>query len=560
MDRFVRLTVISFVAALAAPALGQPIVFVDRTAPAGGNGSSWALAYNTLQAALDAARANSAIKELRVAQGTYKPDRGPGRTPNDRSASFALVTGAAIRGGYAGLAGADPDARNPATFVSVLSGDLGGDDGPNFANYVDNSYHVVSGVGTGSTALLEGFTVRGGSSEASFPLSEGGGILIGNGSCTIRNCTIRENTAVYGGGVYIENGSPKLQDCLFTANRVINWGAGVYNCGGSLTAINCRFETNNAGVWGGGVFAEGGSTSLLSCLFLSNTALSGGAVTAVEGTQTLVNCRFLGNSAAIDGGAFAAQAGTRSFANCLFSGNHATQNGGAISSPGLTIADCTFSRNTAGGQGGGVFGASPTITNSILWGNTDVSGTTQESQVAATGSPAVDFTCMQGFTAMARGVGNIGTDPRFVNATGADTTPGTLDDDLRLAPRSPCIDAGDNDDVPTDALDLNGNMNTSEPLPLDLDNAPRFRNDAGMPDTGIGSAPIVDMGAYEFQGTSPSNPCPADITGDGIVNSADLGQLLGAWGTGPSPSDISGDGTVNAADLGLLLGAWGACP
>ncbi|MFG0257440.1 MAG: hypothetical protein ACF8GE_06020 [Phycisphaerales bacterium JB043] len=52
-------------------------------------------------------------------------------------------------------------------------------------------------------------------------------------------------------------------------------------------------------------------------------------------------------------------------------------------------------------------------------------------------------------------------------------------------------------------------------------------------------------------------PPPADLNGDGIVNGADLGQLLGDWGPGLSPADLNNDGTVDGADLGLLLGSWG---
>ena len=52
--------------------------------------------------------------------------------------------------------------------------------------------------------------------------------------------------------------------------------------------------------------------------------------------------------------------------------------------------------------------------------------------------------------------------------------------------------------------------------------------------------------------------CPTDLNGDGVTDGADLGLLLGAWG---SPSgDLNGDGTTDGADLGLLLGAWGLCP
>ena len=54
---------------------------------------------------------------------------------------------------------------------------------------------------------------------------------------------------------------------------------------------------------------------------------------------------------------------------------------------------------------------------------------------------------------------------------------------------------------------------------------------------------------------------PSDFDGNGIVNGADLGALLGSWGpvTPGIPVDLSGDGMVNGADLGILLGAWGPC-
>ncbi len=43
------------------------------------------------------------------------------------------------------------------------------------------------------------------------------------------------------------------------------------------------------------------------------------------------------------------------------------------------------------------------------------------------------------------------------------------------------------------------------------------------------------------------------------MNAADLGILIGSWGTNDPQCDINGDGTVSAADLGLLIGAWGPC-
>ncbi len=55
-------------------------------------------------------------------------------------------------------------------------------------------------------------------------------------------------------------------------------------------------------------------------------------------------------------------------------------------------------------------------------------------------------------------------------------------------------------------------------------------------------------------------PCPADLSGDGIVDATDLAILLGAWGANPDHlADFNQDGMVAADDLAVLLGAWGAC-
>ncbi len=53
--------------------------------------------------------------------------------------------------------------------------------------------------------------------------------------------------------------------------------------------------------------------------------------------------------------------------------------------------------------------------------------------------------------------------------------------------------------------------------------------------------------------------CPGDINGDEMVDAADLGLLVGAWGDSDSDADLNGDGGVDAADLGLLIGGWGLC-
>ena len=52
--------------------------------------------------------------------------------------------------------------------------------------------------------------------------------------------------------------------------------------------------------------------------------------------------------------------------------------------------------------------------------------------------------------------------------------------------------------------------------------------------------------------------CPADINGDGVVDSGDLGTLLSAWGT--TKADLDGDNATDSTDLGILLSGWGSCP
>lgn len=58
-----------------------------------------------------------------------------------------------------------------------------------------------------------------------------------------------------------------------------------------------------------------------------------------------------------------------------------------------------------------------------------------------------------------------------------------------------------------------------------------------------------------------SNPCPdcPDLTGDCVVDGADLASLLAAWGANSSPADFDDSGSVDGADLAALLGSWGVC-
>jgi hypothetical protein len=74
---------------------------------------------------------------------------------------------------------------------------------------------------------------------------------------------------------------------------------------------------------------------------------------------------------------------------------------------------------------------------------------------------------------------------------------------------------------------------------------------------------LVEASGLVGPNVPPPPACPADLNLDNVVNGADLGLMLGAWGPCPSSpcaADLNLDGVVNGADLGLMLGAWGNCP
>jgi len=73
----------------------------------------------------------------------------------------------------------------------------------------------------------------------------------------------------------------------------------------------------------------------------------------------------------------------------------------------------------------------------------------------------------------------------------------------------------------------------------------------GDPYFGTTSHPLIEIGCLQFG-------CQADLSGDFVVGSEDLGVLLAGWGT-PGPADLDGSGSVDSADLGILLAAWGGC-
>src|SRR5262249_15549702 len=133
-------------------------------------------------------------------------------------------------------------------------------------------------------------------------------------------------------------------------------------------------------------------------------------------------------------------------------------------------------------------GGTARLYNCIVWNNRDANGAIESSQITG-GTLVIDHCSIQAWSGIWGGAGNSGTWPRLADIDGPDSIAGNDDDDLRLLGGSPAIDAGTNS-VPASlpATDLAGN--------------PRFQDDPGTPDAGVGTAPIVDRGCYEFQGVT----------------------------------------------------------
>ncbi|MBI4578803.1 MAG: right-handed parallel beta-helix repeat-containing protein [Planctomycetes bacterium] len=453
------------------------VVFVDGRVAACGDGVSWATAYKYLQDALAAARApGSTITEIWVAGGTYRPDRDCAHSngTGDRNATFQLVDRVALRGGFGGtedLATFNLADRDLAANETILSGDLAGDDGPDFTNNGENCYHVTTGDGTSVSAVLDGFTITGGNADGVSPsfTKSGGGMYNDHGHPTIVDCTFRGNSAVSGGGgLHNVWSGPTLTHCLFSGNRAGHHGGGVSTAADSALALtDCAF-TKNSALWGGGLFENTSthSSRVMNCTFSQNTASDqGGGLNLYSGRPVLINCVFAANAA--DHGGGLVNLGTDgSLINCVFVGNQAPSCGGGV---------CNGNRNLA-------------LVNCILWNNSPA-------QIGDYGSLTVDHSCIQGGWT---GTGNIDADPLFIQTptAGPDATWGTDDDDLgdlQLQGGSPCIDAGNNAAVPGDVL-------------TDLAGRPRRLEDWTTADCRwapgtCGAAPIVDIGAYEFSAT-----------------------------------------------------------
>ena len=387
-------------------------VYVDKTKT--GKGTSWADAAPELADALREAKYNTAINEIWVAKGTYKPlyNAADGSetfcNTGARESAFVLVNNVKVYGGFAGgettIAG-----RNFSANLTTLSGDIG------IANEItDNCYHVVVGAGAPGTAALDGFTVSKGNAN-------------GSGVLTINSQSLNSGN---GGGQQNASSSSSIRNCTFSGNSSLGGGAGMYNISSSPSIDNCIFSGNISSSSGGGMFNYQSSPGITSCV-------------------------FSGNSCVNDGAGIANSTSSPSITNCIISGNTANTYGGGIansSSSNPVITNTTIAANKSFNIFGGAIhnqlSSAPQIYNCIIWGNSSSSGNIIN---PATGITIANSIIQAGYA----GTGNINVDPLFVSPQSSSAAPTTLGD-YRLQPCSPAINWGDNGFVTT-TMDLDSN-------------------------------------------------------------------------------------------------------
>ncbi|MBN2313970.1 MAG: right-handed parallel beta-helix repeat-containing protein [Sedimentisphaerales bacterium] len=532
------------------PVVGR-VIYVDDDAVGGNNGTSWSDAYNFLQDALEDANTMEKPVEIRVAQGIYTPDRGAGITRGNSGATFRLINGVTIKGGFAGYPGTDPDARNVEAYETVLSGDLSGDD----ADFIDpqelsseptraeNSFTIVTGDDTDETAVLDGVTVTASTST---------GMRNSYGAPVLKNCTFTSHrTGMYNlrshprliactfkghslSAIGNNGGSLILTNCLFTGNSGVSIDSHANN---ELTLHNCVFKANNKGAHEA-IDCWGKNLRMYNCEFRNNIADSVAGIWAlIEEEFIAENCIFAGNR----GRAIDCHQGRMVVSNCLFAGNiEGSWTGGINSWSEYTIIrNCTFSGNS-GSLGGAlnlICGGS--VSHCIFWNNDSPAIEGREQEIAVTYCTLQDDWS---------GEGNINVDPCFVGPGYWDSngTPDDSDDDFWV----------DGD------YHLRSQAGRWEPVRQTWvkDEVTSLCIDAGDPNAPIGTEPFpnggrVNMGAFGaaekasksyFGEPVCQTVIAGDINGDCVVDSNDLAILSSHW-------MMSGEDFVNKPPTVRLL-------
>ncbi|MEB3830913.1 DUF4347 domain-containing protein, partial [Phormidium sp. CCY1219] len=253
------------------------------------------------------------------------------------------------------------------------------------------------------------------------------------------------------------NGGPQEKDGGAIKNR------------GTLTSSNIDFLNNTATEDGGAIDNDGGSAKIGYSTFTNNVANDdGGAIRNQDGTMRVTKTTISDNSANDDGGGIRHRAGDLTVLNSTISGNSTeNQGGGIFTDARMKIQFSTITQNRAENIGGGVAvessaGGSAGVTHTIIAGNTNgndgmeapnVTGTFKSRGYNLLGNPegSNGFKIQNGTDLSLAEIGGIPLseviDPNLAQNQAPEDAPLTH----ALVPRSPLINAGNNERVPENA-------------------------------------------------------------------------------------------------------------
>ena len=381
-------------------------IYVNQNATGANNGSSWADAYTNLEAALSQA---SATKPIWVAAGTYIPST---TNANPRKATFSVINNTKLYGGFNGTETQLED-RNPKINITILSGDLNGDDNGNIvdteATRQDNSYHVISIRGNSRNIVIDGFTISGGNANGTT-----------NNSCSTAAASQFFDTR--GGAIYANpyasghQATGTFYNCIIEHNT--GTSVGVYSaftpCG--ITSLSVDFNFNTC------IIRDNYSRDLPNMLFTGSSGYG------IYGRGSILNSALYNNSSNVN-------------AACLYLAS-STSNGGNASGLDFDLVNTTIANNT--GNNGNVINmiraGGARIRNTIIYDNGSLTPFVNSGSVAV----------MNNTIAEGGQHGNLDANPLFTDG---------LNNDFTLQPLSPAINYGDNAYLSSSITeDLNGDV------------------------------------------------------------------------------------------------------
>ncbi len=518
----------------------------------------------------------------------------------------ASISGLTITEGFAGPRGDGGDIDNTGTLslssvnVNLGSAELGGGLYNAGSVIITNSVFSSNTAGQLGGAILNAangiITATGATFTSNSTVQEAGGAICNeNATLSLTNSTLTANTSgTYGGAISnFALGTLIINNSTLSNNTADLWGGAIFNfTAASLTITNATISNNKADdIFGGGIYNYQGTADITGAVLSNNTSdYGGGAIASFLGTlavsgctisnngnsttqtigggiytldyaASITNSTISGNKSQYGAGVFEDGSGSLVISGTTLSSNIASQSGGAGYIDGtlyidnstiasnqatygaglmaigtITAANVTIASNLAGLSAGGIYinSGDTTIYNSIVANNTLSNGKTASNIVNT-----LDASLASGETASSYNLVGSGGTGGLTNGTrgnivGANPLLGALQNNggptntMAIPSNSPAINTGS----VTFAKSYTGAALTTD------------QRGSGFPRT-IGST--VDIGAYEYEGSSPSVSGPIVGQNSPAVSGAKIPGPPAPPGSGSATPSFEIDPDVSPA-------------